>query len=107
MKPVAVVIVMVLMLGVGVYVGVSGLADQAGLNLDLSRGSASEITCSPDRTTASIGQTVYFAIAGLDVGTPYHWSSPSGRSGILSDGRLFVTYTEKGERTVSAFFSSS
>jgi len=103
MRPVSVAIVVVLTLAVGVYIGVSGLATQFAVNLDLTRGVASEVVCTPDRLVASVGQTVNFTVTGLDPTLPYSWSADAGRVRYLQDGGIAVVYDTPGVRTVSVF----
>ena len=103
MRPVSIAVLMVILLGVGVYIGVSGLADQIGGNLDLSRGSAADVTCEPDRSEAVAGQAVTFALSGIDAAAPFHWSAPSGTAQTLPDGRLSVRFAASGAQYVSAF----
>ncbi|HXK36174.1 MAG TPA: hypothetical protein VJ553_01170 [Candidatus Paceibacterota bacterium] len=103
MRPISVAIVMVLMLGVGVYIGISGLATQIAVDFDLSRGSAADVVCAPDRTVAAVGQAVLFTVIGLDPALPYAWSADSGRVRFQDGGKLSVTYDTIGKKTVSVF----
>ena len=101
MNTVFVAILIVLVLAVGVYIGISGLSTQYAV--DTSRGSAAQVLCAPDVQTARVGQPVRFALSGLAAGTAYHWSTDEGTAQIMSDGRFSVTYATRGVKNTWAF----
>lgn len=101
MNGVLVAALLVIVLVVGVYIGVSGIATQFAFVP--SRGSAASVICAPDIQTASVGQSVRFALSGMAAGTAYHWASDEGTMRIQSDGRLSVVYSTRGIKTAWAF----
>ena len=101
MNTTVVAVLIVLILAVGVYIGISGLSTQYAV--DTSRGSAAQVLCAPDIQTAHVGQSVHFALSGLVTGTAYHWSTDEGTAQITQDGRLSVSYASRGVKNAWAF----
>jgi len=100
MHPVVVAAVFVVILAVGVYIGVSGLTTQYGL--DTSGSDAAGVACAPD--TAAAGRTVTFGFSGLAGGTPYHWAADEGKSEVTADGKFRVIFGTAGAKEVSLFW---
>ncbi|HUO75459.1 MAG TPA: hypothetical protein VMU12_00875 [Candidatus Paceibacterota bacterium] len=101
MNGVLVAALLVIVLVAGVYIGISGIATQYAFGT--SRSSAANVLCSPDVQTASVGQTVRFALAGMAAGTAYHWASDEGTMKVQPDGRLSVIYSTTGIKNAWAF----
>jgi hypothetical protein len=101
MNAVVVAVLIVLILAVGVYIGISGLSTQYAV--DASRGSAAQVLCAPDVQTSHVGQTVRFALSGLTPGTAYHWSADEGTAQIMPDGRFSIVYATRGVKNAWAF----
>lgn len=103
MNTTIVALVLVSILAVGIYIGVSGIVTQYAI--DTSGSSAGSLVCAPSTPTARIGQAVRWTVAGLPGGTIYHWASDEGASRVLTDGSFSVTYDKTGEKTASLFYA--
>ncbi len=95
---------MLLLFGIGIYIGVANLTTQYGL--EPSSGDASLVICSPNTTEARLNQPVKFTASGLAAGAIYHWSSGQGRAEATADGGLDVRFTTPGSKTVYLFHAS-
>ena len=101
MKPFAIAIIAVILMGVGVYIGTSGLVTQYAVIP--GRSSAGTAVCSPASDVAVRGATVQFTASNLPANALYHWSSDEGRS--MNGGTTFsVQFTTPGTKTVSLFY---
>ncbi len=85
----------------GVYIAGSNLSQQYAF--ENSKSLASSAVCTADRVSAGVGQVVNFTLAGVDAGTPLHWSSDDGRGELAQTGIFRVTYAHTGTKTVWAF----
>lgn len=101
MKPLVIVVLMVLLVGIGVYIGTSGLVTQYAVVPD--RSSAGTAVCSPASDVAARGIAMQFTASNLPANALYHWSSDEGRS--TANGAAFsVQFTTLGTKTVSLFY---
>ena len=102
MHPVFVAIIALTIFAVGIYIGVSGLVTQYGV--DTSDSSAAQAVCAPAAPTVGIGRPATFAISGLPEATLYFWASDKGTSQVNDDGRFRVTYSAPGAYEAYAFW---
>lgn len=98
-------LVAVLMLGVGIYISISGLATQYAL--EPSGGSAAGVACTPHTAESRVNQPVRFTASGLTVGTLYHWASDKGRSEVQPGGGLEVRFAKPGSQTIYLFHAAN
>ena len=101
MKPLVIAIVVIGMMGVGVYIGASGLVSQYAFVP--GRSSAGTAVCTPGTASANVGSAVQFMASNVPSGAPSHWSSPEGRA-TLTSGIFSVQFTSPGTKTVSLFY---
>lgn len=104
MRTTLVAVVIVALLGTGIYVATTGLLRQ--YSVDTSGGRASEVACVPDAQQVAIGALVRFSASGIPSGSASFWSSPDGASQALADGHLQVRFGTAGMKTVFLFFGS-
>lgn len=102
MKPLAVVVVLALIMGVGIYIGMSGLVTQYAFVP--GRFSAGTAVCTPDSTSVQRGASVRFTSSQLPVGALYHWAADEGRSEVVTNGTFSVQFTTAGTKTISLFY---
>lgn len=102
MNPVLVAILAVAVLGVGIYIGVSGMVTQYAF--DVSGSHADQIACSADAPTGAVGRPIVFSASGIPGGTVYHWAVDEGSFAILADGRLRATFATPGPKTAWLFY---
>lgn len=100
MRTAIVAAILGMIMGVGVYIGVSGLATQYALVPGGSN--AGQYACTPDRTTATTEQAVRFT-ASEPEGATYYWSAPGGTASFVVSGPLTVQYAIPGPKTVHVF----
>jgi hypothetical protein len=93
-----------LLFGVGIYIGVANLTTQYGL--EPSSGDASLVICAPSTAEARLNQPVKFTASGLAAGAIYHWSSGQGRTETTADGGLEVRFSTPGQKTVYLFHAA-
>ena len=102
MNTTAVVLVLVLIAGAGLYIGASSLLSQYAVEPGGSN--AEMFACAPDRTTAAVNQTVQFA-SSIAEGIPYYWSAPdASNSSFVVSGPLTVKYSRIGTKTAYLFY---
>ncbi len=101
MRTAIVAAVLGMIVGVGIYIGVSCLATQYALVPGGSQ--AGQYACTPDSPTHAIGGTVRF-VAAIPEGTPYYWSAPDGIASFVTSGPLNVQYARPGQKTVRVFY---
>src|SRR5688572_11455248 len=100
MSTTSVAIVILLIVGIGTYIGISNLATQYGI--EPSGGRAEAILCAPEAAEMRIHQPVTFTASGL-AGAIYHWASDEGRSEVTATGALEVRFATAGQKTVYLF----
>jgi hypothetical protein len=101
MKPLVIVMLMVVLLGVGIYIGTSGLVTQYAVVP--GRSSAGTAICAPDTDTALKGASVRFTSSNLPANTLFHWSSDEGTA-TTGTSAFTVKFTTAGTKTVSLFY---
>jgi hypothetical protein len=101
MNTTLVAIVLVIIVGLGIYVAGTGLWGQYAV--DTSGGRASAVICVPDAMQVGIGTLVRFSASGVPSGSLTYWSSPDGASQTLADGRLQVRFGTAGTKSVQLF----
>lgn len=104
MNTTLVAVAVLLIVGVGIYFGVSNLATQYGI--EPSGGSATGVACAPQTAEARANQPIRFTASGLSPNTLYHWASDEGRSEVARDGSLEVRFTTPGQKTVYLFHAA-
>ncbi|MEK7638352.1 MAG: hypothetical protein AAB375_02935 [Patescibacteria group bacterium] len=102
MKPLVVVVVLALIMGVGIYIGMSGLVTQYAFVP--GRSSAGTAVCTPDSAFVQRGAAVRFISSQLPAGALYHWASDEGRSEMSTNGTFSVQFSTAGAKTVSLFY---
>lgn len=100
MRTAIVAAVLGMIMGVGVYIGISGLATQYALLPGSSN--AGQYACAPDSPVHTVGQTVKFT-ASAPEGAQYYWSAPGGTASFVVSGPLNVRYAIPGPKTVHVF----
>lgn len=100
MNPVFIAMMLVLIVGVGIYIGFSGITTQYAF--DAGRSSAGEIICAPSALTAKPSQAVTFSTS-VPEGTLYIWSAPEGTASFVRSGPLTVSYKTAGTKTAYLF----
>ena len=101
MQTTAVVMVLVLICGVGVYIAVTNLAAQY---MVVPGGShANAYACAPVSLTVHVGQSVKFN-SSIPEGTPYYWSAPGATSSFVVSGPLTAQYNRAGIKTAFLFY---
>lgn len=103
MNTTTVAIILVLILAVGLYIGVSNFNQQYGVGT--SGSSAGQFACEPDKASAAASEPVKFTTS-LPEGSTYYWSAPDGMSSFALRGPLTVRYARAGTKTVSLFYQS-
>ena len=102
MNNVAVVLVLVLIAGVGLYIGATTLLSQYAIEPGGSN--AGQYACTPDQPTAKINQTVQFT-SSITEGIPYYWSAPdAANSSFVVSGPLTAKYARAGTKTAYLFY---
>ena len=101
MNTTAVVIVIILMVGVGLYIGVSNLVQQYAVVPGGSN--ADQYACAPIHLVAQTGETVKFS-ASLPEGTTYYWSAPDATASFVASGPLSAQYGRIGTKTAYLFY---
>ena len=102
MNNTAVVIVLVLIAGAGLYIGASTLLSQ--YSVVPSGSNAGQYACAPDQTTAKLNQTIRFT-SSITEGIPYYWSAPdAANSSFVVSGPLTVKYARAGTKTAYLFY---
>lgn len=86
----------------GAYIGISGLAQQYSIAPGNSQ--AESIICAPQAATAVVGQSIRWNTSGIPTGTRYHWASDEGRSEVNTAGSFFVAYSKPGTKTAHLFY---
>lgn len=99
MNTTVVAVFILLLVGVGIYVGISNLAAQYGF--EPSGGNAESVTCAPQTAEARLNQPVRFAASGAT--GAYYWASAEGRSEVTATGALEVRFPTAGQKTVYLF----
>lgn len=102
MKPLAVVVVLALIMGVGIYIGMSGLVTQYAFVP--GRSSAGTAVCTPDAASVQRGTAVRFTFSQLPTGALYRWASDEGRAEVSADGKFSVQFATAGAKTISLFY---
>ncbi|MCC6934099.1 MAG: hypothetical protein IT406_00160 [Candidatus Yanofskybacteria bacterium] len=105
MNPVIVAIVAVIIVGFGIYIGVSGIATQYAF--EFSGGRAEQVACAAAMPSGTVGQPMLFSTSGIPSGTIYHWALDEGTSHVLPDGRLTAIFSGQGQKTAWLFFLDS
>jgi len=90
-----------MLVAIGLYMGLAGFQQYA---VESSRSMADTILCAPNAPVTVPGRAVAFEIAGLPPDTSAYWSAPEGRAEVSSTGAFSVIYSNRGTKTVSAFF---
>ncbi len=103
MNTATVALVVVAIVAIGVYLGITNLQQQYAVVPGSSY--AGQVVCAPDRTTAAVGQAVKFTASGLPSGALPHWSSDEGR-GQASPSGFSIIYSSTGTKTVRLFFAA-
>ena len=102
MHPVLIAFIVLVVFTAGVYIGVSGLLTNYGV--DTSGSNAGAVACSPATPSVAVGGRAIFSFSGLPGGVVYHWASDEGRSELTATGTLAVTYASRGTKEVSLFW---
>lgn len=100
MRTAIVAAILGMIMGVGIYIGISGLATQYALLPGSSK--ASLYACAPDSPTQTAGQAVKFN-ASAPEGAVYYWSAPGGTASFVVSGPLNVRYAIPGPKIVHVF----
>lgn len=103
MNTTAIALVIVVLLTVGLYIGISSLTQQYAV--EPSGSNAGQNICAPDSAIIGISQPITFR-ASLPEGTTYYWGAPDGTGSFVTSGPLTVSYARTGTKTVSLFYLS-
>ncbi len=101
MNNVAVVAILVIIVGVGVYIGASALLSQ--YSVEPGGSNADQYACAPERNMTWAGQPVKFT-ASLPEGTTYYWSAPDSTASFVASGPLTAQYARAGTKTAYLFY---
>lgn len=101
MNTAVIALVIVAMLGVGVYIAVSNLAQQYAVVPGGSQ--AGQYVCAPELSQIKANQPVHFN-ASMPEGTTYYWSAPEATGSFVASGPLTATYISPGTKTVYLFY---
>jgi hypothetical protein len=101
MNTTLIALVIVSLLGVGVYIAVGNLAQQYAVVPGGSQ--AGQYVCAPALTQIKTNQPVRFT-ASLPEGTMYFWSAPEATASFVTSGPLTATYTVPGTKTAYLFY---
>jgi hypothetical protein len=104
MNTTLVVAVIVAMVGIGLYFGLTNLATQYAL--EPSGGLASGAACAPNVAETRPNQAVTFTVSGLPANTTYHWASDQGTSMVAADGSFDVRFATIGAKMVYVFYGA-
>jgi hypothetical protein len=96
-----VVIVIMLIAGVGIYIGATSFIQQYAVVPGGSH--ADQFACIPDHLVARAGQPVKFN-ASLPEGTAYYWSAPDATASFVTSGPLSAQYARAGTKTAYLFY---
>lgn len=101
MNTAVIALIIVGILGLGVYVAISNLAQQYAVVPGGSN--AGQYVCTPERSQINRNQAVRFA-ASLPEGTTYYWSAPEATASFIASGPLTATYSIPGTKTAYLFY---
>lgn len=102
MNTAVVAILMVGILAVGVYIGISNLAQQYAVAP--SGSNASQYACTAELSSARVNQVVRFD-AAVPRGTPYYWSAPDATVTYGTSQPLTARYAAPGIKTTYLFYA--
>lgn len=102
MNNTAVVLVLVLIAGAGLYLGMTTFLSQYSVVPGGSN--AGQYACAPNQPTAKLNQTIQFT-SSITKGTSYFWSAPdAANSSFVVSGPLTVKYARVGTKTTYLFY---
>ncbi len=96
-----ILLVVVALIGVGVYFGLSSLLTQYAVVPGGSN--ANQYACAPATASAKINTTVRFN-SSIPEGIPYYWSAPDATASFVVSGPLDVKYGRAGTKTAYLFY---
>ena len=101
MDKTVVLMVVVALVGIGLYFGLSSLLTQYSVVPGGSN--ADQYACAPGQPTAKLNQAVQFT-SSIAEGIPYYWSAPDAQSSFVTSGPLTVKYARAGTKTAYLFY---
>jgi hypothetical protein len=102
MKPLVIAVVMAVIMGIGIYIGTTGLVTQ--YSFIPGRSSAGSAACSPSESSVQPAAPALFAASGVPANALYHWAADEGSATVLADGKFSVQFLTPGTKSVSLFY---